>query len=93
MIYDDSWTNIKLYVDWKWFYRTISRPIWITMWIITNDRGWCHDVIWGDKWIGTDDIGCSHDQIGSAMWIGNNVTGSYKDKFEVLCGLYRMYSW
>jgi hypothetical protein len=24
------------------------------------------------------------------MWIGNNVTGSFKGKFEVLCGLEEM---
>jgi hypothetical protein len=28
------------------------------MWIRTDDRGWCHDLIWGDMCIGTDDIGC-----------------------------------
>jgi hypothetical protein len=43
-------------------------------------------------WIGTDDIGCSHDQLGSAMWIVKNVTGSFKHKFDELCGLYRMYT-
>jgi hypothetical protein len=40
-----------------------SRPILSTMWIRTDDRGWCNDVIWGDMWIGTDDKGFCHDQI------------------------------
>jgi hypothetical protein len=38
-------------------------------------------------WIGTDDIECSLDQIHIGMCIGMNVTGSFHDKFEVLCGL------
>jgi hypothetical protein len=81
------WPNLKCYVDWKWCYRKISRPIGSNIWIRTNDRGWCHDVILGDMWIGTDDKRCSHDQIGCAMRIGKNLTGSFNDKFEVLCGI------
>jgi hypothetical protein len=32
----------------------ISRPIWSTMWIRTDDKGWCHDLNWGALCIGTD---------------------------------------
>jgi hypothetical protein len=47
-----SWHNWKCYVDWKGCDRKFSRPIWSTMWNITDDKGWCHDIIWGDIWIG-----------------------------------------
>jgi hypothetical protein len=26
--------------------------------IITDDKGWCHDLIWRDTWIGTHDKEC-----------------------------------
>jgi hypothetical protein len=68
----------------------ISRPIWRTMLIRSDDGNWCLDQIWGDIWIGTHDNGCCTDQIYSAMWIGNYVAGSIHDKFEVLCGLEQM---
>jgi hypothetical protein len=58
-----SWHKLKWYVDWKGCDRTNSRPIRCTMWIRTNDRGWCHDPIWCDMFIGTDDIGCCHDKL------------------------------
>jgi hypothetical protein len=28
-----------------------------------------------------------NEQLYSAMWIGKDITGSFHDKFEVLCGL------
>jgi hypothetical protein len=36
---------LKWYVDWNECDRNISRPIWCTMWIRTDDRWWCHDLI------------------------------------------------
>jgi hypothetical protein len=39
--------KLKCYVDWNGCDRKLSRPIWSTMWIRTEDRGWCHDLIWG----------------------------------------------
>jgi hypothetical protein len=50
-------------VDWKGCDSNLSRPIWCTMWIRTDDKGWHHDLIWGDIGIRPDDIGCWHDQI------------------------------
>jgi hypothetical protein len=41
-------------------------------------------------WIGTDDIRCCHDQLYIAISIGKDVTGSFHDKFEVICGLEQM---
>jgi hypothetical protein len=41
-------------------------------------------------WIGTDDKGCSHYQCESAISFGSDVTGSFHDKFEVVCGLEEM---
>jgi hypothetical protein len=46
--------NLKCYVDWKGCDRELSRTIWSTMWIKTDDRGWCHDLIWGARWIRTN---------------------------------------
>jgi hypothetical protein len=31
-----------------------------------------------------------NDQFYSSMWIGKYITGSFHDKFEVLCGLDQM---
>jgi hypothetical protein len=42
--------------------RKFSRPIWSTMWIRTDDRGSCNNIIWHDIWIGTDVKGCCVDQ-------------------------------
>jgi hypothetical protein len=39
------------------------------IWLSTDDKEWCHDLIRHDIWIGTDVIGCCLNQI-SAMWIG-----------------------
>jgi hypothetical protein len=65
------WLKIKWFVDWKWCYRKPSRPIWSTMWISSDDRRWCHDLIWGDMWIGTYDIRCCHEKYECyADWIG-----------------------
>jgi hypothetical protein len=50
-------------MDWEVCDRKISRTIWNTMWIRSDDRGWCHDLIWGVMWIGTDEKDCCHDQI------------------------------
>jgi hypothetical protein len=87
-----SWPNLKCYVNWKGCNRKLSQQIWNNLWIITDDRGWCHDVIWVDMWIGTDDIGCCLDQIYIDMYIGKNVTSSFYDHLEVQCGLERMIS-
>jgi hypothetical protein len=57
------------------------------MWISWDDGGWCNDLILGDMWIGTDDKFWCHDKIYGAMWNGNDVTGSFRDQFEVICGL------
>jgi hypothetical protein len=54
---------LQCYVDRQGCYRKLSRPIWSTMWIRSDDRVWCHDLLWGDIWIGTDDKGCWHDEI------------------------------
>jgi hypothetical protein len=48
------WPNLKCYFDWKWCDRKLSRPVWTTMWIKTDDWRWSFDLIWGDIWIGTD---------------------------------------
>jgi hypothetical protein len=40
--------------------------------------------------IGTDDKGCWHDKMESDLWIGKDVTGSFHDKFQILCGLEQM---
>jgi hypothetical protein len=85
-----SWPNMKRNVDWILCDRKHSRPIWSTMWISWDDRGWCHDLILGDILIGTDDNLWCHDQILRAMWIGKDVTGSCHVQFEVLCGLEQM---
>jgi hypothetical protein len=74
-------------VDWKICDRKHSRPIWSTMWIRSDDIGWCYDLISGNMWIGTDDIGCSHDLIVSATWIGKDVTRRIHDQFEVIWDL------
>jgi hypothetical protein len=58
---------MKCYVDWKGCDRKISRPIWSTMWIRADDRGWCHDLIWGDIKIGTDFKWCCLDKI-KVLW-------------------------
>jgi hypothetical protein len=47
-----SWHKLLCYVDWKGCDSMISRPIWINMWIRTDDVGWYHDITWGDMWIG-----------------------------------------
>jgi hypothetical protein len=60
------------------------------MWIRSDDRGWCYDLIWGDMWIGTDEIGCCLDQKYITRCIGKPVTSSFHDQFEVLCGIERM---
>jgi hypothetical protein len=77
-------------LDWKLCDRIFSRPIWSSIWIRSDDWGWCHDLICGDIWIGTEDIGWSHDQIRSAICTGKDVTGSNHDKFEVQCDLEEM---
>jgi hypothetical protein len=41
------------YVDWKGCDKTLSRTDWSTMWIRTDDRECCHDLIWGALWIGS----------------------------------------
>jgi hypothetical protein len=46
--------NLKCYVDWRECDREHSQPIWITIWIITDDIGWYFDIIWGVLWIGTN---------------------------------------
>jgi hypothetical protein len=58
-----SWTILKCYVDWKGCDRKYSGIIWSSMWIRTDDRGWCHELIWRDTWIGTHDKGCCLVQI------------------------------
>jgi hypothetical protein len=45
---------LKCYVDWNGCYRKLSRTIWRTMWIRSDDRGLCHDLIWGALWNWTD---------------------------------------
>jgi hypothetical protein len=90
------WHILKCYEDWKWYDTKISRRIWGTIWIRTDDRGWCHDQILGDIWIGTDDKGWCHDKILCAMWIGKDVKGSFHEKFYVIyfCDrCERMLSW
>jgi hypothetical protein len=49
-----SWPNLKWYVDSKEYYRKISRPTLSSIWISSDDRVWCHDLIWGALWIGRD---------------------------------------
>jgi hypothetical protein len=85
-----SWPNWNCYVDRKECDKKLSQSIWITMWIISDDIWWCHDLNWGALWIGYDVNECCHDQIWSAMWTGNDVTGSFHDQYEVLCGLEQM---
>jgi hypothetical protein len=48
-----SWQNWKCNVDWKWYDRKLTGPIWCTMWIRTVYSGWYHYLIWGAFWIGT----------------------------------------
>jgi hypothetical protein len=38
-------------VDCKECYRKLSRLIWSTMWIRSDDIGWCHDLSCGALWI------------------------------------------
>jgi hypothetical protein len=62
--------NFKCYVDWKWCGKKLSWQIWSTMWIRSDDGGWCYDLNWGA--FGLEQIlklGC-HDLICIAMWIG-----------------------
>jgi hypothetical protein len=82
-----SLPNLKCFVDWKGCGKKISRTFLSTMWLRTNDREWCHDVIWSDMWIGRDDIGCCLEQIYIAMCIGKTMTSRFRDNFEVQCGL------
>jgi hypothetical protein len=49
-----SWPNLKCYEDWNGSDRKIPRPYASNMWIRTDDRGWCQDLIWCAIWIGTD---------------------------------------
>jgi hypothetical protein len=50
------------YVDWKGYKRTLSLTIWNTMWIWTDERGWCLDQIESAMWIGKDAKGTFHDK-------------------------------
>jgi hypothetical protein len=52
------WYLLKCNLDWKECDKKISRPIWSTIWIRTDDRGWRLELIWGDIWIGTHVKGC-----------------------------------
>jgi hypothetical protein len=47
-----SWPNILCYVNWEGYDMKHSRQIWITMWIITDEKRWYIDIIWGALWIG-----------------------------------------
>jgi hypothetical protein len=38
--------------DWEEYDRKLSRQIWITLWIITDEKRWYFDIIWGALWIG-----------------------------------------
>jgi hypothetical protein len=51
-----SWHNLKSYVDWKGCDRNLSPTIWSKLWIRTDDKGWCYDLIWKDICIEIDDI-------------------------------------
>jgi hypothetical protein len=69
--------KFEVTVDWILCDRKLSRPIWSTMWIISDDRGWCHDLILGALWIGADfeimlswhNLKCYEDWKGSARKI------------------------
>jgi hypothetical protein len=74
-------------LDWKGCDRKLSWQIWSTMWIRTDDRGWCHDLLWGAMWIGIDVNECCHDLFWSAMRIGKYETGSFHEQFGILCRL------
>jgi hypothetical protein len=74
MIY---WPNLKCYVYWEWCERKLSLPILSTIWIRTDDRGLCHDLICGALWIGTYENDCFHDLLWSAMWTGKVVSGRF----------------
>jgi hypothetical protein len=80
-----SWTNLRWYIYWKWYKWKISGPIWGTMWIGTDDNGWCHELIWGAMLIGTDDKGCCHDIMLSDTLFRKDVTKIFDDQLEWIC--------
>jgi hypothetical protein len=61
----------------------ISRPIWNSMSIRSDDIGWSHDQICGDMWRGTYENYADLTKF-SVMWIGKYVTGSFHDQFQEL---------
>jgi hypothetical protein len=82
-----SWPNLRWYVYWKRYEWKVSRPIWGSMSIGTDDKEWCHDLIWGAMLIGTDDKRHSHDLIWSATLIRKDVTERFDDQLERICDL------
>jgi hypothetical protein len=63
------------------------------VWIRTDDRGLCHNLIWGDMWIGTDYKLCCHDQRDRAMWIGKDGIRNIHDKFEIKYALQQIWKY
>jgi hypothetical protein len=74
-----SWPNLSWYVCWKIYEWKVSRRIWGTMWIGTDGKGWCRDLICGAMLIGTDDKGWCRDLIWGAMLIGTDDKGCSHD--------------
>jgi hypothetical protein len=89
---DDKNAVMIIFIDlcgMDMMYSKLSRPIWCILWIGTDDKRWCHDLIWGALWIGRDVKKYSHDLIWTVMTIGNYLTGRFHEKFELICGYER----
>jgi hypothetical protein len=43
---NDVMSKFKVLCGFKEYYRKITRPTLSCMWISSDDRGWCHDLIW-----------------------------------------------
>jgi hypothetical protein len=57
------WPNLRWYVYWNIYEWKISRPIWGTMLIVTDDRGYCHDLVWSVTMIRKDVTERFYDQL------------------------------
>jgi hypothetical protein len=80
-------TIFKVLCGWENMLQEAFPTIWFTMWIKSDDRGWCHDLNLGAIWIGADsEIMLSWPNL-MCVWIGKKITGSFHDQFEVICEL------
>jgi hypothetical protein len=73
-----SWPNSRCSLDWKRCDWKFTRRIWGTIWIVSDMKWWCHDLIWGDTCIRKDEMKISR-SIWCTMWIGSDDIGRCHD--------------